>query len=282
MRRPKLVLPVWRPPYPQAIERVYAAALRRVAYDVFVEAQRVLLPAYRSALAQRELDVRRDDWPETLETALGWLNFSQPIEAGQRAIRRTTEALRLFGGKAYQAFARQVMGLGAIQSEPKLDPLLRAWSQTNATLISSIPDQFHTAVAGRVQEMVRQGRSLRDFSEELRKQYNLTVNRANLIARTEVAKLNSAITRERQEALGLDVYVWRSSRDERVRESHKVLDGKYCKYSDTTVYADGPEGPWKKRVSLGGYQGDPGTDFQCRCTASADVRSRISSLRRAA
>lgn len=268
----------FRQPYPGAIERYYRTMLLRMIREEYRKLQEAAPGIYAAALAQRDVEMRRDAWPEYLETALGYIDFSQEVQAGVRAIRQVTAEMRNFKGREYQAFARQVMGVGAIQAQPKLEPLMVSWSQTNAKLISSISGQFHDDVAARAQEMVRQGRSMRDFQDELRRQYGLKSARAELIARTEVAKLNSAVTRERQEALGLDVYTWQSARDERVRKSHRALDGKYCKYSDPSVYSNSPEGPWYSRASIGGYIGDTGTDFQCRCVSFASVDFEIDRL----
>ena len=269
--------PLWAPPYPQAIERSYNAALNAIIDEYGALLRTQGLAAYKEALAQRDMELRRDAWPDIIETAIGWLQFRAPLEPGMRAMRRTAQALKNFQGAAYRLFAREVMGVNAIQSEPKLEPLMEAWSMTNAKLITSIPEQYLRNVAQQAMEYVRMGRPSSEFAAELRKQYGLTKARAKLIARTETAKLNSAITRERQEALGLDVYVWRTAKDERVRASHKALEGMYCKYSDPTVCSrDGKV--WIKRASVGGYEGDPGTDYQCRCTAQADVRSKIDQL----
>lgn len=273
-------LPRWRPPYPSAIERGYRAALLAYADALYQGARAIALPAYETALAERNLEMRRDAWPQYLETALSYLTFGLDTETPIRAARRVTAGLRAFGDKAYKAFAREAVGVAAIQSEPRLESLMESWSVNNAKLISSIQQRYHADVAQAAQNYVRMGRPSSEFAAELRRQHGLTRTRAKLIARTETAKLNSAVTRERQEALGLDVYIWRTSRDERVRHTHEVMEGKYCKYSDPTVYADTPHGPWLKRSSIQGYQGDPGTDFQCRCTAEADVVSRIASLRR--
>ena len=103
----------------------------------------------------------------------------------------------------------------------------------------------------------------------------MTESRARLIARDQVSKLNGQITQGRNQALGLDLYVWSDSSDERVRESHDVMDGKVCRWDDPTVYADTVEdaqaGRWKSRASIGGVDQHPGQDFQCRCVSRAVI-----------
>ena len=269
-------VPTWSPQYPYAVERSYSAHLSRFVNAIDRLLRERFVTVYAQALAERN-SLRRDAWPEDLETGLAWLQFNVPLDAALKAMRRTAEAAKNFGGPAYAAFARAYAGVAAIQSEPKLEPLMDAWSKTNSKLIKSIQTKYLDDVAASASEYVRMGRTSKEFAEELRRQHDLAVARAKLIARTETAKLNSAITRERQEALGLNTYVWRSSRDERVRASHRAMEGMYCKYSDSSVCSrDGVN--WVSRASIGGYIGDPGTDYQCRCTASADVMSVIDAL----
>ncbi|MEY0497658.1 phage minor head protein, partial [Providencia rettgeri] len=75
------------------------------------------------------------------------------------------------------------------------------------------------------------------------------------------------LTESRSRALGLDLYEWGGAGDERERDSHRKLNGKLCKYSDPAVYSDDGGKTWKKRKSIGAYEGHPGTDYQCRCVA---------------
>ena len=93
-------------------------------------------------------------------------------------------------------------------------------------------------------------------------------SRARLIARDQIGKLNSQLTRERNEALGIDKYIWSTSEDERVRESHKVMNGKLCRWDDPTVYSDDGGQTWKSRASIGGEQEHPGIPVNCRCISS--------------
>ena len=118
------------------------------------------------------------------------------------------------------------------------------------------------------------------FQKELIKEYGLSTARAKLIARTEVAKLNGQISKSRQESLGVPEYDWSTSGDERVRPSHKVLNGKICRWDDPTVYRNPGETEWRKRSTIGGYIGDPGEDYQCRCISMARIENLLDQLLR--
>ncbi len=95
--------------------------------------------------------------------------------------------------------------------------------------------------------------------------------RAELIARTETGKLNNAATMATYRSAGVEYYVWLATPDERTRPSHAALNGKICAVGDPdSWYEDNPDDPLRPVAHGRGkdmYHGDPGTDFQCRCTS---------------
>jgi SPP1 gp7 family putative phage head morphogenesis protein len=78
---------------------------------------------------------------------------------------------------------------------------------------------------------------------------NVSVSRAELIARDQTLKTNAAITQTRQVQAGVEEYEWSTSLDERVRDEHRALEGQRF--------------AWNNPPSVG----HPGEDFQCRCVA---------------
>lgn len=99
--------------------------------------------------------------------------------------------------------------------------------------------------------------------------------RARLIARDQTGKLNAALTEARQKRIGVEEYIWQSVEDERVRENHRVLDGKICRWDDPTVYRNPGETEWRSRSSIGAFVGHPGEDYQCRCFAEPRMEEII-------
>ncbi len=95
--------------------------------------------------------------------------------------------------------------------------------------------------------------------------------RAELIARTETGKLNNAATMATYRSAGVEYYEWLATPDERTRHSHAALNGKICAVGDPdSWYEDNPDDPLRPVAHGRGkdmYHGDPGTDFQCRCTS---------------
>ena len=68
-----------------------------------------------------------------------------------------------------------------------------------------------------VQRGWEDGLSYQAITEQLVKQTGVTRNYAKFVARDQVGNLNGALTRERNEQLGVEKFKWRTSEDERVR-----------------------------------------------------------------
>lgn len=95
-----------------------------------------------------------------------------------------------------------------------------------------------------------------------------TRHRAELIARTETGKLNNAATMATYESAGIRYYRWLATTDERTRPTHAAMNDLICAVGDPdNYYEETPEGLVEKNRTGGMYHGDPGTDFQCRCTS---------------
>mgnify|MGYP000210898992 CR=1 FL=1 len=68
-------------------------------------------------------------------------------------------------------------------------------------------------------------------------------------------QLNGQITEERQTQAGIEEYVWSTSNDEKVRETHEELDGTTQRWDDPPV------------SEKNGDRNHPGGSYQCRCVA---------------
>lgn len=155
--------------------------------------------------------------------------------------------------------------IASIVNEMNLGDTMAKAIKDNIDLIKSIKTDFINDIGAQVFEDFKKGKRQSDLIADIYERGNVTKSRAKLIARDQTAKVNSAFNEARNRKLGFDVYKWSGGNDERQRQSHRVLNGMLCKYSDPTVYSDDNGKTWKKRSSIGAYIGNPGTDYQCRC-----------------
>ncbi len=93
-----------------------------------------------------------------------------------------------------------------------------------------------------------------------------TKNKSKFIARNETGNLNGAIQRTQMEGAGFRYYKWMSMLDGVTRDTHRSMNGLVCKWEDDTVYSDDGGKTWKKRTGSM-FIGQPGQDYNCRCTA---------------
>lgn len=155
--------------------------------------------------------------------------------------------------------------VGSIIESMDLGSTMAKAVKNNIDLIQSIKTDFINDIGSQVFEDFKKGKRQADLVKNIYERGNVTKSRAKLIARDQTAKVNSAFNEARNTKLGIDEYTWSGTADERERPSHRVLNGMLCKYSDPTVYSDDDGKTWKKRKSIGAYEGNPGTDYQCRC-----------------
>lgn len=119
-------------------------------------------------------------------------------------------------------------------------------------LIKSIPLEAAKRVRELANEGIVQGTRPEVIAQEIMKMAGVTKSRAMLIARTEVSRTATELTRARAEYVGSTAFIWRTSKDERVRESHKRLEGQTFRW-DTPPECDP------------GHFALPGGIFNCRC-----------------
>lgn len=135
-----------------------------------------------------------------------------------------------------------------LRNSPNIVERVNELTVSNIQLIKSIRTQYLDKVQNAVMQAMVQGSLNKDLAEQLKKLGKDVESRAMLIARDQSSKLNAALTRARHEEVGIKKYMWSTSGDERVRESHAEKDGQIFEY--TNPPAD---------------TGHPGHDVNCRC-----------------
>lgn len=129
----------------------------------------------------------------------------------------------------------------------------------NAKLIKTIPTDTAEYINRHIRNETMSGKRASDIEKSIKtfipKQSNAKVE---LIARTEVSKVNTALTHARCLNVGIAWYVWRTEKDARVRDSHRLMEGIIIAWSN-------PPSPetLNDEKSYGKYHA--GNIFNCRC-----------------
>lgn len=146
--------------------------------------------------------------------------------------------------------------LGAVEREALVE-----WSQDGIDLIRAVPRELLDDLPTQIADALTRGERWETLRETIRGRLGVSERHLNLIARDQVAKLNSRVTRAMHERAGVTEYIWRATFDGRTRQSHLDAHG-------TRVRWDSPGVPGT------GFYGTPshaGQGGQCRCTAEPVV-----------
>lgn len=169
--------------------------------------------------------------------------------------------------KEWKRVVHETLGidlLGDYYSSDFYEEYLRRWISDNVVKIKSIPQTTLDEMREIILTGYRSGRSIRDIQREIQEAYNVTKHKARMLARDQVATLNSQISQAQQRDAGVTEYIWSTSKDSRVRDCHAELEGKTFSWDD-------PPEMWYETKSRGivytGRHCHPGGDFLCRCVA---------------
>lgn len=153
----------------------------------------------------------------------------------------------------FQRQVRAALGIDLPASNPDFSRVFRDFRTKNTALIKTMAEDK----VGRVRRVLHEagvGTRVEEIAAALQEQTGITDRHAALVARDQVLKLNGQVTEQRHQEAGVTQYIWRTSEDERVRESHRALDGTKHRYDQPPVQ------------SAKGEKANPGQFFQCRCT----------------
>ena len=247
-----------RYPFPKNIERAYNSDLQQIANAIIQQIRQKLLPILPSVAQDLGQPViKKDAGADDITNAIGDIKnnlFRKYTDAELKAMaKRKGISLAQFTEEATKKEFKRVLGVDLFTNDRGLADTIEFFSINNMTLSKSLIEQSLDKAQATVFSGFQTGRRWEEIAKDIEKQIDPkvgnVVNRARLIARDQISKLNGQLTQERQTNLGVTKYIWRTSQDERVRDSHRELEG-------TTQSWDDPPSV-----------GHPGEDINCRCTA---------------
>lgn len=240
---------------PELVRPPGAFQLRPPAVPVLLGADGLPLPLPpRPVAVSTQAVTRQLDWLKlTLSEIVDYEHIGPLVgPAGQQT--------SLFASRRLE----RVLSIDLRKEDPALQLMIDTWRDRNVELIESgvlgpkLQPQLRSGLLGDVSRMVEEahheGLRVERLAFDLKERFGVSDSRAELIARDQILKLNGQIDRQRQMGLGITRYRWRTSRDERVRESHALLENSVQDWNAP------PE------VAPGRYE-HPGGDYQCRCIA---------------
>jgi SPP1 gp7 family putative phage head morphogenesis protein len=282
-KRPRLRRVPVQPRWPTGARVVYHKYLRGLQKLIEAAARDLLFPQLEALVreaAEERGGLRSDGVIDTLDRIIGGIRIR--IAGAVEPPADIEKEVTIIGGEVVKfnrkEFDRQMVahfGVAPTVNDRFVAPAMRAFIKDNVALVRSVTTEVLPKLEQTVSRSLRAGRRVEELRDELVKQFDLSKNRAALIARDQVGKLNGELTELRQRAIGVEEYDWDNSQDERVRDSHAVMQGKRCRWDDPTVFWDEDEEAWVPRSQIDGVEEHPGQDYQCRCNAIPAISEDI-------
>ena len=198
-------------------------------------------------------NARSDGYSDSSEEMINTLNLSlNEIPFNKKLVASTAFSLtNKWNDKQWKKVQKSAMGVDIFQAEPWLRDARKTFINENVTLITSMQDDYLKSVSQSLNRGLSNGDSIVSIAKDIRSRTKVSKNRAKLIGRDQVSKLNGQLTRLRQTDIGIEQYIWDDSGDSRVRATHKSNNGKVFN--------------WNSPPSNTGH---PSHEVNCRCVAT--------------
>jgi SPP1 gp7 family putative phage head morphogenesis protein len=140
----------------------------------------------------------------------------------------------------------QALGSLGIDIRGQLGPVVAAAQEWSQSLLVNAGRDYASQVASVMEDPENWGLTNGELAKLIYERADVSESHAELIARDQASKANSAINQTRQQAVGITSYTWSGSLDERERETH--------------LQNEGLEFDW---IAPPVETGNPGDDVQC-------------------
>lgn len=259
------------PIYPKNYEREYFRILRALVRKL-KEATKSKMYSIKNKLNQRNDDdiddlIAEGSWSdEILKEIINAFDDSGVRDKVNKEILKVLRGADQLAKENLRKSLEKAVGVDIFINDTDLLRTVEAeWYSTQSKLADSIVSQYTDKLQTIISEGVQFGYTYDDIAEDIEKLYNTTEDRAKFIARNEISNFNAGVTRQRMQDCGIEVYEWSTSKDERVRDSHKEREGKYFYWNKKE------DGEINGIPVYATPDYNPGEDYNCRCVAIAVV-----------
>ena len=241
----------WEPK--RRIERQFAKALSRVFAKIPWEA---VLASSDAHAFLAEL-VASSEYVELLTLASSRMVTSLFTDNARTWRSAAREATR--GREIYDLLRQEFTGIKGQDADELVRRRFWHIVQVTTREAQGIPKRVVDRSLRYIENETLSGRRAEDIANDIRKQIpQFTDAQVNRLSRTAVNSSQTAIVLTRMQGIGKEWYIWRTSKDARVRESHRHMDR-------VMVWIRDPPSP--EKLVDAGFQGvyHAGQHWNCRC-----------------
>lgn len=268
--------------FPFAAEREYTVWIdKQLRENVVKPVNQYVLNNYLTWVSENKIDskdIREDGIADILR---GIKNVVSKAFSSTYQILKTGADVDAKNSKGWDGFVKESTGVNISLFDPKAKKYVREWADANTEFLKSYPDKYVSTINQIVSTGVSEGIPKAEIADQIskagKKFRGMSAGDqivANRIARDQVGKLNSALSRSRMKQAKIDVYKWSTSADERVRGnptgkypkarySHYIMDGMYKQVDNPSKISD--NGNTWRNVRGKEEPRHAGQAINCRC-----------------
>lgn len=177
--------------------------------------------------------------------------FIRVVQSGAGIILKPSQVLEATTLTGLYSTPQQVeaffgQGVDAERQETYLPELISIWVATQLSYLNQVVENYTNDLEASLRDSLTTNKTQKEILADVSNFYATIQRRARLQAMRQSVKIDSLLTEARQRSMGRKDYIWRTKRDERVRRSHRALEGK--------------RRSWNKGIK-------PGEEWGCRCIA---------------
>ena len=279
--------------YPHGVEAKYYRQLKSYFKPLTDYVKKYLTENIDAILRGDSNEIRLDAIPgnsfdKMIYNLENWLSMYMPdiSQADENKLNnvillglgQTAEETIDFSDKEFEKMLEKGIHVNVPTTAEWWDKMKTSWMEDNYTLITSNAKNYVSKINSIVEQGVVNGQSVQKVKDAI---FNatqvLTDKHCKLLARDQIGKLTGQIEQAQMQEIGLELYIWDTSMDDRVRESHALMQGLLCRWDDASVCSYDGGKTWEPRPA-GAIDLHPGQDIQCRCSALAFYPELISEI----
>lgn len=257
---PKAPKPRSSPPPSKTLIRKFATEIRKMVKDISRMYENQVLGGLNKGTINKFHDAQTGNYAVITATLNNRFKAKMKRRFNNKRIKNLVSGI-LGGVKEQNADGlysgvESVTGISTQQMfrQEGLTPEFNAMMVETEEWVKRLRDEHLVAINNNTLRMMKEGRSISDIVKEVRLNTGKAVTSANLVATQQVTSFNGLSSKLRYQKLGVVMATWQTSKNEKVRPSHRDREGKVFELA-VGLYS-----------SVDGKVLFPGTDYTCQCT----------------
>ncbi len=169
--------------------------------------------------------------------------------------------------KRFNDAYKRLAGVNPVETEAGLKDQLEVASIENVQRITTLSKDYFAEIQQSVFTGLRSGTAnktvVAEIEEIIERRGDSKKINAKLIATDQIQKLNGELDKIRQKSNGGTRYIWRTRKNQRVRDDHEDLDGAVFEWGDPPITVTSGRRSDERN--------EPGQDINCKCRAEMVV-----------